>query len=251
MTGGGREGGRQIKSNAEIRRDSSSKCFCPSLWHFLEREKNFFICASIWDKCISDKQPPQIGIRRPEPQRRCVFTTETITEDLITKQENSTTSLPLMQHCQLSFNLINKAGICFSLVLYNTLPGHLKKGCLSGWKNRHAFDMKCFWYPLQTEVGTQLCCECSNQTLSCLKTTNICFLALTHILQSVAKFLLKQFDGQNGRSSVSFRWFWNNDRTRRKTGGLGENVDSKYRYKEAAGLWRTSLVALAFWSGSL
>lgn len=47
--------------------------------------------------------------------------TGTITEDLITRQENSTTSLRMMQDCQLSFTLINKAGFCFSSVLYNTL----------------------------------------------------------------------------------------------------------------------------------
>lgn len=102
---------------------------------FWKEKKNYFICASIWDKCISDKQPPQIGFRRPEPQRHCVFTTETITEDLITKQENSTTSLPMMQDCQLSFNLINKAAICFSLVLNNTffcvVLGHFLKGGLN------------------------------------------------------------------------------------------------------------------------
>lgn len=97
--------------------------------------KNYFICASIWDKCISDKQPPQIGFRRREPQRHCVFTTKTITEDFNTKQENSTTSFPMMQDCQLSFNLINKAGIGFSLVLYNTffcvVLGHPMKGGLN------------------------------------------------------------------------------------------------------------------------
>lgn len=151
---------------------------------FFWKEKNYFICASIWDKGISDKQPPQIGFRRPEPQRHHVFTAETITEDLITKQENSTTSLPMMQDCQLSFNLIIKAGICFSLVFYNTLcraGTFLLKGGLSVWKNRLSFNIKCFWYQLQTEVGTKWCCESSHQTLSWLKTNNICCLSFNHM----------------------------------------------------------------------
>lgn len=228
MTGGGREGGRQIKSNAEIWRDSSSKCFCLSLWRFLEREKktflfglpsgiNAFVTNSLL-KLVSDALSHKdfVSLRPRRSQR--------------TSSLSRKTAQLLFRWCKtansLSISLIKQEFA--SLVLHNTFLcvalGHFMKGGLSVWKNRHAFDIN---YKQKLAL-TQWCGESSNQTWSCLKTSNICFSAFTHILQSFAKFLWKRFDGQNETSFSFFRWFWNNDR--REIGGLGENVDSKWRY---------------------
>lgn len=132
--------------------------------------KKSFICLSIWDNCISDKQPLQIGFSRPERRRHFFYDQAA---DHKGHHLARKTQL-LVRWCKtansLSLSLIRKDVIFFPSVLYSmffcVLLGNfskikIKKGV---WKNRSAFDTNWLNYKQKLPL---LHSGSRNQTLSC------------------------------------------------------------------------------------
>lgn len=68
---GEREGGRlRVTHKYDVTRPFQKR-FCLPFFFF--GIKKSFICLSIWDNCISDKQPPQIGFSCPERRRHFFY----------------------------------------------------------------------------------------------------------------------------------------------------------------------------------
>lgn len=127
---GEREGGRlRVTHKYDVTRPFQKR-FCLPFFFGGGGIKKSFICLSIWDNCISDKQSPQIGFSCPERRRHFFYDQDDHKGHHLARK----TQLHI-RWCKtansLSLSLIKKDGVFFSSVLYSmffcVLLGNLSK----------------------------------------------------------------------------------------------------------------------------